>query len=224
MYPLYVLWLFIWRTKIFDVPPQENKQANERPKKWPKPHLLSDFFWAASWSFRLRPAQQTQRRLLDQLWALIACVSIPFFFPTLPPSETCFMDLLLSLWGFSSSFVLKRLTLPQWTGLVILRSWMQHYYRRTPTKSDPMAYRSCPQDATLHGGFIALPFAMFSPSTRISAGSCSHGFSMCEIRSQELADPPPRCVWLEPQRHSRDCTLKFLFKPLYLVGIKFCSS
>ena len=40
-----------------------------------------------------------------------------------------------------------------------------------------------------------IAFSMFSP-TRISARSCSHGFSMCEIRSQELADSPPKmCVF-----------------------------
>ncbi len=39
-----------------------------------------------------------------------------------------------------------------------------------------------------------IAFSMFSP-TRISVRSCSHGFSMCEIRSQELADSPPKmCV------------------------------
>ena len=55
------------------------------------------------------------------------------------------------------------------------------------SESDLMAYRSYPRDVALHGGFIALLFSMFSP-TRISARSCS----MCEIRSQELADPPPK--------------------------------
>jgi hypothetical protein len=58
----------------------KNGPANTRPKKWPKPHSLSVFFWSAIWSYRLRPAQRTQRRLLDQLWASIACASVPFFF------------------------------------------------------------------------------------------------------------------------------------------------
>ena len=64
------------------------------------------------------------------------------------------------------------------------------------SESDPMAYWSYPRDVALHEGSIALLFSMFSP-TRISARSCSHGFSMCEIRSQELADSPPQdvCVW-----------------------------
>ena len=39
-----------------------------------------------------------------------------------------------------------------------------------------------------------IAFSMFSP-TRISARSCSYGFSMCEIRSQELVDSTPKmCV------------------------------
>ena len=58
------------------------------------------------------------------------------------------------------------------------------------SESDLMAYRLYPRDVALHGGFA---FSMFSP-TRISVRSCSHGFLMCENRSQELADSPPRCV------------------------------
>ena len=43
----------------------------------------------------------------------------PFlFFPTLPSSEKSSMDFFFSLWGFVSSIVLKRLTLPKWIGLV----------------------------------------------------------------------------------------------------------
>jgi len=39
-----------------------------------------------------------------------------------------------------------------------------------------------------------IAFSMFSPK-RISARSCSYRFSMCEIRSQELVDSPPKmCV------------------------------
>ena len=52
-------------------------------------------------------------------------------------------------------------------------------------------------------GLFALPFHVLSHENK-RAGPAHMEFSMCEIRSQELADFP-----------------EFLFKPRYLVGIKF---
>ena len=64
-------------------------------------------------------------------------------------------------------------------------------------------------------------FAMFSPM-RISARSCSHVIFMCEIRSQELADSPPKmCVTGATKTFFR-LYYWILFKPLYLVGIESC--
>ena len=83
------------------------------------------------------------------------------------------------------------------------------------SESDPMAYRSYPWDVALHGGFIALLFSMFSP-TRISVWSCSHGFSMCEIRSQELADSPPKmCVIGAKKTLSRSHSQVSIQAPLF---------
>jgi hypothetical protein len=45
------------------------------------------------WYYPLRQAQRTQRRLPDQLWTSIARRPYLLFFPTLPPSETCFTAL-----------------------------------------------------------------------------------------------------------------------------------
>jgi hypothetical protein len=68
-----------------------------------------------------------------------------------------------------------------------------------------------------------IAFSMFSP-TRKSTRSCSQDFRCVRLGARSWQIPPPRCVCLEPRRHSQDRTLEFLFKPLYLVGIKFCSS
>jgi hypothetical protein len=95
------------------------------------------------------------------------------FFPTLPPSETKFHRLLFSLWGFVSSIVLKRLTLPKWIGLVLhLFAKGSLFNRVHPPRMTSRLFGLtliCPSQMNCT---LLLPCSL---PREISMRSCSHG-------------------------------------------------
>ena len=133
------------------------------PKKWPKPLSLSVFFRAASWSYRLRPAQRTQRRLLDQLWASIACASVTFFLLHPPSLRNMFHGLFCFFpSGFHKFICFEKTDVASMDLSCYFPFVSTALITGYVSESDLMAYRSYPRDVALHGGFIALPFHVLS--------------------------------------------------------------
>jgi hypothetical protein len=101
-----------------EVPPcQMTTETQGRRNRDQGQHRLSaqSLSRAASRCYRLRPAQRTQRKLPDQLWASLAWRLFIFSSPSSLPQKH---DSRIWVVCSTSSFVLKRLTLLQWTDLV----------------------------------------------------------------------------------------------------------
>ncbi len=211
--PWYVFWLSFDARDLWRATSRE-QASKHKPEEMTKAIIaVSFFFWAASWSYWLRPAQRTQRRLSWSALGLDCLASIPSFFPTLPASETCFTDFFFSPPGFVSQVHLFWKGWRCLNGLVLLFSICRwSIIIGVPNREWPNGILVVPTRCCVSRKVYCIIFAMFSP-TRMSVWSCSHVILMCEIRSQELADPPPRCVWLEPRRYSWDCTLEFYSSP-----------
>ncbi len=153
------------------------KTQGQRNRSRPILLVVSVFFWATSRYYRVRMAQRTQRRLPDKSWASNAwCPFLLSSSPSLPQKHWS------RTWVyFPSSFVLKKLTLLQWTSLVF-----SICEQSTSTGAHPLRVTKWhiiyARKMLRSRKDYCIIFAMFS-LTRISGWSCSHGNMMCEIRS-----------------------------------------
>ncbi len=145
---------------------------------------------------------------------LTCLASVPFYSspPSLPQKQS-FTDFLFSLWGFVSSIVLKRLSLPKWIGLV------HHLFAKGSlfNRVHPLSMTSRLFDSILicPSQMNCTLLSQCSLPRGISARSCSHG--RC-VRSGARIwwIPPPRCVrsehWKESSRlYSRDSQQALFF-------------
>ena len=157
--------------------------------------LALSLLLSASWSYRLRLAQWTQRRLLDQLWASIACASITFYNPHPQSIRNMFHGLLFCCCCFPTG--IHKFNCFEKTDVASM-DWSCYFpFVSTALISGytnwkwPNGIAVVPTRCCTSWRVYCIAFSMFSP-TRISTRSCSYGFSMCEIKSQELADSPPK--------------------------------